>query len=460
VQQHDRLQPHDLDAEKALLGSVLLEGAKFHIVKQIIGPGDFYREAHRMIWDAMASLDSQGLAIDRLTVLSRFEGIEGEWRAVLNTIENDTPVSTHAEHYARLVREKSQKRTMILLADRMADHAFNGAESAAIAKETIIALSPIRQVGQSRKLQPIGKAMDSLWPEIEKEIEGGFANLGLSSGLRSLDDVTGGFRRQCVYVCGARTSMGKTQFLLTVAYNVAKAGKQVAYVSLEQSDKTAITRLAGIHLNCALSPKQDLPSKTKIREGFKLIHDLPIHLTDTASFSTEEVAQVIGESAAIYGEPDIVLLDYLGLLNDQGDRGENRAQLVGKMMHRLKALARDIDRPVIIAAQLNRASEGRTGSSRLIPRLTDLRESGDIEQDADAVLLLHRHDYYVEQEGAEPDPARMNTLDVYVAKHRDGPTGRATLHYEPNKARISDRASNSGARIPGHVAEKENEIEW
>src|SRR3990167_3283423 len=289
----------------------------------------------------------------------------------------------------------------------------------------------------STSLRTIREAADVNFNDVHEAYMSGFTNRGTKLGFPSVDRLTGGLERGTLTVVGARPSMGKTQALLTAARNVAERGGRVVYSSHEQSEKSMTTRLVaqvvGVDVR-SLTDQQRDELGGRFAEAYGHVSDLPIWIVESTSLTTGEMhAQTLAFVARV-GRPDLVVVDYLQLLKDAPTRVDtNRNDLVTRMSANLKQLSRAVDAPVLVACQLSREVERRPDKR---PNLADLRESGAIEQDADVVMLLYRHDYYVQRNQAKDDQALHDVLEVNIAKHRDGPTANVKLYYHPKTGRI------------------------
>lgn len=447
-----RLPPHDIQAEEAVIGSILIDGDAITRVRHVLSPEDFYRQANRVVYEAAIKVHDAGERVDHVTVAAQLEVDErlhdvGGSAFLAHTV-SVVPTSVHAEHYARIVYRTATCRRLIKAGADITEIGY--ANEADVETTLTAAAGVLTEIPQRHRTQvrSIGDVVEENWDVIELQIEQGFVGSAIPSRLRDLDDILGGgFYRGDLTVVGARTSMGKTQFLLNVIYQAAECGFRCVYLSAEQGQMSVIYRLASIHLGYPvkhLSDTRRAEKRNEIREAVKFVATLPIDITDTAAFTSHQAHAYAVERSMRHGGIDLLAVDYLQRLRDRPRHNQARYELVGEMVRTLKQSARSLDCAVLLAAQLNRETQRRADH---VPVLTDLRESGDIEQDADNVLLLRRIDAYVQSgeiKAHEPiAQQKQNVLDVYVGKQRDGETGVVSLFFDPAKGRIHSLASQA-----------------
>lgn len=449
------LPPHDLEAERAVIGSLLIDGARFPEVAEIVGERDFYRENHAMAFRAIAEVSRSGGGVDQVAVADRLraevqdEQARGNLRALLSVAVAETPTAVNAVHYAGIVRRCSDLRRAIALANEIAAAAYRSdADPGAIAEIVVRGgLELGRGSAGPRALRPIREHADAAYNRLQEIYDGGPEALGIPSGLSaSFDRKLGGLQRGRFYVVAARTSAGKTTLLVQIAINVAARGQRVVYYSLEESSIDLIARMISVEMQVdwkRLNPFERALRGRDFVAALGRVSDLPILTTDAARLS---LGDMHGQ-AAVLGARDplgLIVIDYLNLTDEPRAGRESRVDVLGRVTRGLKRLARELDVPVIAAAQLNREVEHRQSRE---PMLSDIRESGDVEQDADVVVLLYRPYYYVERGMAKLPDVRPQDftgtdddlkilLRANVAKNRSGPIGAVNLKYDPATGRI------------------------
>ncbi len=439
----ERIAPSNVEAEQAVLGAMLMDSTAVPHVVSLLKTDDFFRPSHRTIFGAMVDLFRRGEAIDNLTVGSELERV-GQIDAVggkayLTELIERTPIAEYVENYASLVERTALQRRMIDAAGKIAQVAW--ADDADTIEETIdrVEATLFDALGerQRRDLRSLRSILDAYFEKIEDIQADREQMLGTPTGFADLDRLLGGLQPADMCVVAGRPGMGKTSWLLTVASELAIGrGKTVAIFSLEMSSEQLAQRM--------LSGKTGIASKDlrlgKIRDDelellVRAIGELssaPLYIDDTPGISPFELRAKVRRLAA-ERHVDLVIVDYLQLMNG-GRRSENRVQEISFISRSLKGMARELNLPVIAASQLSRAVESRADRR---PQLSDLRESGAIEQDSDIVLFLYRDVVYNE------DTEKKNIAEVNVAKHRHGPTGLVELVFIPHETRFADLAAVS-----------------
>ncbi len=442
-----RLPPNDNDAEEAVIGSLLISGDSMYQITDIVRPQDFYFDINRALFEAALELYKRDEAINQVTLaqeLSRTGKIEMTGGpAKLSYLISVVPTSLDIEHYARIVYRLSVMRQMISAGDRIAAIGYDSSpdvEDSLSKAEGII--FKIRQNGAKNDLIHIREVLDKYF-ENEKKPENEPERLPyIPSGFVALDEFLAGFQREDLIILAARPSMGKTSLALNIARNAALNNRQnVIVFSLEMSREALVTRL--VSSEACISARSirfenqiGEEEERKIIEATGVLSEAPIYLDDTPLMNIAEI-----RSKALrfqFHDPiDLVIIDYLQLI--QGERSrDNRVQEIGMISRALKGLAREINAPVLAVSQLSRAVESRTSHE---PLLSDLRESGSLEQDADVVIFIYRDDYYFksEEEWITVHPDReypREEADIIIAKHRNGPTGKVKLRYRQNFTRF------------------------
>jgi len=425
-----RLPPHNLDAEQAVLGSLLLDRDVIAQVLEILSPVDFYREPHAVIFSAIADLLERGEPVDIVTVVDslrnqgRLETVGGS--AYIASLASVVPTASNALYYSRIVEQKSVLRRLIEAGTKIATLGY---DTDTPLEELIDQSEKLVFTIAQRRLSTDFVEIKGLVTEVYARIDNLFHNKRLTTGVRTgfdtLDRLTAGFQSSDMVIVAARPSVGKTSFCLNVAENVALKEKlPVAIFSLEMSKEQLVQRMI-----CS----QARVDAQKVRTGFLSNEDMerlsntvpelyraPIYIDDTPGISLLEI-RVKARRLKMERGLGIVMVDYLQLMSNR-TRAENRVQEISEMTRGLKNLARELQVPIIVISQLSREVEKREGKK---PQLSDLRESGSIEQDADTVLMLFREDLYKQRESGE----QTGTTDIIIAKQRNGPTGIVKLKF-------------------------------
>ncbi len=448
----DKLPPHDVDAEEAVIGSLLIDGESVYKVATFLQTQDFYYDQNRWIYDACLELYRRpDHAINQITVaqeLSRQGRLEAcGGAAQLSHLISICPTSLDIEHYAQIVYRLSVMRNLIRAADQIATVGYEaGPDVDASLNKAEDILFRLRHGQSPRDLIHIRQVLDKYF-ELAPEEEGhpGTQLPYVLSGFAGLDEFLSGFQRSDLIIIGGRPSMGKTSFALNVARNAAVNEKAtVAMFSLEMARDSVVLRLlsseAGVNSRRIRLGHHSEDEERRIMEAIGTFSEAPLYVDDSPQ---TRVAEMRSKARRLHFERgiDLIIVDYLQLMT--GDRrSENRVQEVSDISRSLKGLARELNVPVIAVSQLSRAPEGRASHE---PQLSDLRESGSIEQDADVVLFIYREEYYypneddwrVQHPNSTGDYPREEA-DVIIAKHRNGPTGQIKLRFRHNLARFEN----------------------
>ncbi|HEX5848570.1 MAG TPA: replicative DNA helicase [Rubrobacter sp.] len=444
-----RVPPHDLEAERAVIGAMLVSESAVAAVAERLDAEDFYSEVHRIIYAAMMRLYSRGDPIDQLTLtnelrsINEFERIGG--RPYVFQIVESVPTAANAGRYADIVRGKALLRAVIDVGSRITEDAFREPENVSEALDSAEQLI----YGVSNKtlrehLAPIKDLAPSTLEMIQRLYEQEGEVTGVETGFEDLDRLTTGFHKSDLVVLAARPAMGKTAMALNAIWHAAGEKKMpVAIFSLEMSKEQLVQRLIS---QTTRIPAQALRSgNVKAEDWPKLVRGVaevaraPIWIDDTAGVTLMEIRAKVRRLASqlnTTGEKplSLVVIDYLQLMIGQGNRQENRQQEIAEISRGLKVLARDLDVPVLAIAQLSRAVEARHDKR---PLLSDLRDSGAIEQDADMVMFLYRDEYY------NPESDDKGIAEVIVGKHRNGPTGKVQLAWLEQYTKFASLARRS-----------------
>jgi replicative DNA helicase len=435
-----RIPPHSIDAERSLLGGVLLEGEAFGDVQALVAAQDFYRDAHRKVFEAMSLLFARGEPLDRVTVkaelvkMGSMEDVGGE--EFLDVLDQVVPVAPNLDFYARIIREKAQLRRMIEAASRVCQLGYEqhgpATEFLDDAEARIYAARAETQEHAFKKLNVLVKRA---FQEIEHRYEHGGDLTGLPSGLEALDVITNGFQRKHLIILGARPSMGKTSLAIDFARAICRTGGGVAFFSVEVSEdeiaQKALAQESRVNSRRLLTGKLEETDWPKLAQGAGVLADFDMHVIDSARTVMEIRSQSRRLASKLAGTPHplrAVVIDYLQLMDGDGT-SDNREGEIAKMSRELKALAKQLDVPVIALSQLNRKCEERVNKR---PQLSDLRESGAVEQDADLVMFIYRGEVYGDSKFDAGD------ADIIVAKQRNGPIGEARVYFEKSYSSFRD----------------------
>src|SRR5215208_6316330 len=433
VEASSLVPPHDLDAERAVIGAMLVSEAAVSVVGEMLAAEDFYSETHRVLYGAMMRLYSRGEPIDQLTLsdelrsVGEFDRIGGR-QYVFRLVES-VPTAANAARYAEIVRGKALLRAVIDAGSRIQQEAFSEPEDvtqALDAAEQLIYGVSNRQLKEH--LAPVSELAPNTLEMIQRLYEQEGEVTGVESGFEDLDQKTTGFHKSDLVILAARPAMGKTAMALNVIWHAAAVkGLPVAIFSLEMSKEQLVQRLIS---QTTRIKTQDLRSGNvkaedwpKLVRGVAEVSRAPIWIDDSAGVTLMEMrAKVRRLASRLSAQAELplslVVVDYLQLMVGSGARSENRQQEVAEISRGLKILARDLDVPVLAIAQLSRAVEQRHDKR---PLLSDLRDSGAIEQDADMVMFLYRDEYY------NSDSDDKGIAEVIIGKHRNGPTGKVQL---------------------------------
>lgn len=447
-----RKPPCNTDAEKSILGGLLVQPEAFEVVDDILVPSDFYKQVHQKLYKVMVDLHNRRDPIDIVTVSnemsSRKELEQVGGPAVLAEIMNEGPTAVNIEQYAKIVKEKSLLRKLIKTSTEVLDQAYEGEYENIDAfidevEGKILGVAQQRETagGLVGAAELIKISIDKLTELSTKKQD----ITGVPSGFRPLDKMTAGFQSGDMVIIAARPSMGKTAFSLNVALNAAlHQKKHVAFFSVEMGKEQLMMRMLATEARVNMSDLR--VGRIKDNDWPRLIDkasklgEANLYIDDTSGISPQEIRSKARRLKQQHGL-DMILVDYLQIMKLR-TRIENREREVAEISRSLKAIAKELEVPVIALAQLNRGVEGRTGESRK-PVLSDLRESGSIEQDADLIMMLYREEYY------EPDnPDIKGQADLLVRKHRNGPVGEIPLRWEAQYGRFSDRQETAAPQGP------------
>ena len=424
-----RIPPQNVEAEQAVLGAMMLEHNAVVAAMEKLRPGDFYREVHRTIFEAMEHLHHDNKEVDVITLpeeLRRMKKLDdvGGLEYILS-LPNLVATAVNIEYHANIVAEKALARNIITTCTELTSEAYDGEKE----PEDLLddAERRILQISESKRrgdFAPVGVVVEETLDKITKLYENKAGITGLPTGFRDLDRLTSGLQPSDLILVAARPSMGKTAFTLNIAQNVGvKQHKTVAFFSLEMSQEQLVQRLLCqiAHIDSQKLRTGQLNSDdewTKLTDACDKLYQAPIYIDDTPGISVTEMRSKARRLKAEHGL-DLIIVDYLQLM--QGRNSESRQQEISEISRSLKALARELKVPLIALSQLSRSVESRQDKR---PMLSDLRESGALEQDADIVSFLYREDYY------DKETENQHITEIILAKHRNGPVGSVKLYFK------------------------------
>jgi replicative DNA helicase len=438
-EQHNELRvpPQNVEAEQSVLGGALLDNTVLNNVVELLAPEDFYKSAHQKIYSAMLELSEKGDPIDTIT-LNNYLKLKNELENVGDTsyiafLSSSVPTAANVEYYAKIVREKALLRKVISLATSLSSEAYNEAEDIDSfldhVEQSVYAIS-------NDKIRPSFYSMKDLIKSSFKTIEELYHKkqliTGIHSGFSDLDEITSGFQPSDLIIIAARPSMGKTALALNIAQKSAiEHGSHVVVFSLEMSKEQLVTRMlcteAEVDMQRVRSGYFSESEWPKLTRAAGTLNEAPIYIDDTPAITVLELRAKCRRLKA-EDKLDMVIVDYLQLMQGRG-RTDSREQEISMISRSLKALAKELHVPVIALSQLNRALEQRENKR---PRLSDLRESGAIEQDADVIGFIYRDEVY------KKDSKDDGVAELIVGKQRNGPTGTVRLAFRKQYTKFAD----------------------
>ena len=435
-----RQAPHSLEAEQSVLGSMLIDSRCINDVVGIVRPDDFYLQTNRDIYETIYSMFSFSEVIDPVTVLDKMKerGVFDEQNSAkyLMQLMEVTPTAANVKQYAKIVHEKALLRNLSEAASGIVDTVYEGVGTAdeilEAAEKRIFA---IRRDINSDSLEHVGTILLKVFDRLTELSESGSDIAGIPTGLHDLDKAINGLNKSDLMLLAARPGMGKTSMALNVALNVAKKypKKTVAFFSLEMSKEQLVTRLISnesfVDNKKLTTGRLSMEEWTKIGLASSSLSQTDLRVDDNPSITVAE----INAKCRRLDDLALIVIDYLQLMTSSGGKatsGENRQQIVSDISRSLKIMAKELNVPVLCLSQLSRANESRQDKR---PMLSDLRESGAIEQDADEVLFLYREDYY------NKDSEQQNVAECIIAKNRHGETGTVNLQWLPQFTTFADK---------------------
>jgi replicative DNA helicase len=447
----DRIPPQNIEAEQAVLGAIFLDSAALTLASEVLVPEDFYRASHQKIFHAMLKVADKGEPVDLVTVTAELadakmlEEVGGV--SYLSELANSVPTAANVEYYARIVEEKSILRRLIRTATSIAQEGYTREDEVDDllneAEKKIMEVSQRKNTGAFQNIKDI---LVQTYDNIEMLHNRKGEVTGIPTGFIELDRMTAGFQRSDLIIVAARPSVGKTAFALNIAQNVAtKTNENVAIFSLEMSAQQLVMRMlcaeGNINAQNLRTGKLTPEDWGKLTMAMGSLSNAGIYIDDTPGIRVSEIRAKCRRLKQESGL-GMVLIDYLQLIQGSGRSRENRQQEVSEISRSLKALARELEVPVIALSQLSRSVEQRQDKR---PMMSDIRESGSIEQDADIVAFLYRDDYY------DKDSENKNIIEIIIAKQRNGPVGTVQLAFikEYNKFVNLERRFDDANIPPG-----------
>jgi replicative DNA helicase len=456
--QFERGLPASIDAERSILGAVLLDNHAYNEAAERLTQDDFALDQHRRIYARMAELIDAGRAVDIVTLAEELakrkevEAVGGV--AYLASLTENLPRRISIEEYVRIVKDKSLLRQVISVCSTAITRAADQSEEALeVLNAAESALLEVSEHGIARGFVDVRGIVQDSFGSIDKLIQEGHREVtGLETHFTEFDRMTSGLQKSELTIIAARPSMGKTAWAINIAQNAAvRGGSVVAVFSLEMSKESLLRRMLASE---ALVDSQKIQKgflgredQEKLTSALERLVEAKIFIDDTPAISLTEMRAKARRLRQQMSRLDLIVIDYLQLMSGSSvgpgaKRFENRTQEVSHVSRGLKALAKELNVPVIALSQLSRASEQRGGDKK--PMLSDLRESGSIEQDADVVAFIHRESYYNKDENGQPDPDTEGKAEIIIAKQRNGPTGSVHLAYLSKCTRFENLAFGGG----------------
>jgi len=447
-----RVPPQNLEAEQAVLGSILLEADALITAMELLRPEDFYSVSHQRIFEAMMELNEEGAAIDLVTLTARLrdrdrlEEVGGV--SYLARLAGAVPTAANVEYYARIVADKALLRRLIRTATQIASSGYDAeGDVASLLNEAEQRILDISRRHARHGFVSIRDVLLEVFDRVEHLYHHRGGVTGVPSGYPDLDRVTSGFQRSDLIIVAARPAVGKTSFALNIAQNAALRAKEtVAVFSLEMSAFQLVQRMICAEANVDSSRLRigDLKGDDweKLTMAIGVLSEAQIYIDDTPGISVTDIRAKCRRLKKEKGL-GLVVIDYLQLIQTRGRPHENRQQEVSEISRALKQMARELEVPVIALSQLSRGVEQRQDKR---PMLSDLRESGSIEQDADVVAFLYRDDYY------NQDSEKKNIIEIIIAKHRNGPTGTVELVFLKNYNKFVSLDRKHGDPLDADIA--------
>ena len=444
-----RIPPHSVEAESSVLGGLLLDNMAWDRVGDLLKEADFYRHEHQLIFTAISVLINNSKPADVITVHEQLQTV-GKSDLVggliyLNTLAQYVPSASNIRRYAEIVRERSILRKLVTASDEISTNAFNqqGKTVERILDEAEAKIFAIGEEGSRNKqgFQSLDTLVIDLLDQVQEKADNPMDVTGIPTGFADLDRMTRGLQAGDMIVLAARPSMGKTSFAVNIAEHVAlNEGLPVAIFSMEMGAAQLAVRIVGSigrvnqgNLRTGKLTDEEWP---RLTEAIERLRTVSLHIDETPGLTPTELRANARRLARQCGKLGLIVVDYLQLMSGSGaGSADNRATELGEISRGLKMLAKELQCPVIALSQLNRSVEQRTDKR---PMMSDLRESGAIEQDADIIMFIYRDDYY-NKESKEP-----NVAEIIIGKQRNGPTGSVKLYFQKNQTRFENLAMGAG----------------
>jgi replicative DNA helicase len=444
-----KVPPHSVEAEQSLLGGLLLDNQAFDKIADLVTADDFYRDDHRRIFRHVSKLIEHGKPADVVTIAESIEASEDKDRtggpAYLGSLAQNTPSALNIRRYAELVRERAIQRRLITVATEIAESALtpSGKEVGQLLDEAETRILEVGERGQrgTQGFESIQPVLARVFERIDHlyHLENKSDVTGLPTGFADLDEKTAGLQQGDLVIVAGRPSMGKTAFALNMAEHVAvDNGVPVAIFSMEMGATQLAMRLLGsiarVDQHKMRTGRLNDEEWSRLSTAMGKLHDAPIFIDETAALNSLELRTRARRIHRQCGKLGLVMVDYLQLMSssNQKNNNENRATEISEISRSLKALAKELSAPVVALSQLNRALETRNDKR---PMMSDLRESGAIEQDADVILFIYRDEVYYPEK-----PESKGTAEVIIGKQRNGPIGKIDLTFLGEHTRFEDRA--------------------
>jgi replicative DNA helicase len=433
-----KLPPQNIDAEKSVLGALMLDKDAIIRVANLVRLGDFYKDTHNLIYETMIDLYEKREPIDVLSLSNRLEE-KGQLDTIggssyLATLVNTVPSSSNVSHYAKVVQKKSTLRKLIETASEIVELGYHEEEDVdKLLDEAEQKLFAVSQKYIKQEFVPIRSILEAAFNRIDELHKGDHQLRGIPTGYTDLNNVLAGFQKSDLIILAARPSIGKSTLAMDFARSIAVKEKiGVGVFSLEMGADQLIDRMLAAQSGVDLWRLRTGRLKTgdgdddfqRIGEAMGVLSEAPIFIDDSGSANIMEI-RTMARRLQMEHNVGMIIIDYLQLMEGRSSSGDNRVNEISEISRSLKQLARELNIPVIALSQLSRNVESR---SPQIPKLSDLRESGSIEQDADIVLFLYREDR------EKPDTPNKNIVEVHIAKHRNGPVGKISLYFDESSA--------------------------
>lgn len=436
----DKLPPQNLDAEKSLLGAILVDRESVNKVADYLRAQDFYHRGHQMIYEAIVTLFERREPIDLLNLSNKLEEM-GALEQVgglsyLTSLVNSVPTSAHISSYAKIIQKKKMLRDMIDAAHHIIGLSNNNDEDIeSLLDEAEQKLFSVSQKSLTKNFLSVGSTLDEAITRITTQHDGGLR--GHKTGYLDLDNTLGGLQRSDLIILAARPSVGKTSFAINLAYNIAKQNIPVGIFSMEMSIDQVVDRLIALASGVSMwelrtgKLARDGDGLLRITDACDKLKKLPLFIDDSPSPNILQMRAMARRLQSEHKGLGLLVVDYLQLMSSRRNY-DSPVQQVTEISRGLKGLAKELNIPVLALSQLSRAIEQREGHK---PKLSDLRDSGSIEQDADLVMFIHREDKNKSRD--QVDPSKINVADLIIAKHRNGPTGEIQFRINPNSLEFS-----------------------